>query len=629
MAFVTGDQLRIGDGNGDRQVYLTPRRRAAGLPALERASTGPGGRPGNRSSVAPRLSADGRFAVFESLASNLVPDDTDFASDVLLYDRLSGSLELVSERTARGAGRAVSAAPAISADGGTVAFESTAPDIAPDDIDAVRDVLVLDRGTGDIRRASVGVGGAAPDGDSRAPDLSADGRFVAFTSAASNLVADDTDRRPDAFVRDLVAGTTERVSTTASGGQGGAGSSLVAISGDGSRAAFAAKGSGLVPGASGTEIYVKARAGGDLVALGIDAVATSARYRVDTLDVDFDGCTVAFDLVPLTDDGFVAGPGRAWTRDCADGRFTAAGEPAPGAAPRESSAPAIDAAGRNLVFLTADAAAANAAANAEPEDGNGLADVVLADRGEPCDAGPVTVRRGDWHMLSLPCEPPPDADRVVEVFDELGPGLRSAWTVFTFDPLTGRYVEADADTHLVPGVGFWFIQNVEDEVSLALPEGGNRVPRDTISEACERCGRLHRPAPERGAVAHALEPRRQPLRCRVRGRRRPGHRRERALRRRRRLLARRGGRRRGRRPGVRHALSLGPGAARLRRAERTRRARALERGLAGRARRRAGQPAGGAPAVRRRRLAFRPTWRVSHARPGARRGRARRAIVAR
>jgi hypothetical protein len=151
---------------------------------------------------------------FQSLASNLVSGDNNDVADIFVRDRIAGTTERMSVDSsgtqATGGG---SFTPSISADGRYVAYVSDASNLVSGDTNNKRDVFVHDRQTGETQLVSVGRSGAAANGDSSWPSISGDGRFVAFSSEASNLVAGDTDGADDVFVRDRTAGTTEGVST--------------------------------------------------------------------------------------------------------------------------------------------------------------------------------------------------------------------------------------------------------------------------------------------------------------------------------------------------------------------------------------------------------------------------------
>src|SRR5439155_1734749 len=136
-------------------------------------------------------SADGRYVVFQSFASNLVSGDANGLGDVFVRDRQSGATELVSVATGGAQGNGGSNYPSISADGRYVAFASDASNLVSGDTNGVEDVLVHDLQTGATERVSIATGGAQGNGDSRAPSISADGRYVAFESDAQNLVVLD------------------------------------------------------------------------------------------------------------------------------------------------------------------------------------------------------------------------------------------------------------------------------------------------------------------------------------------------------------------------------------------------------------------------------------------------------
>ena len=195
----------------------------------------------------PTLAADGRFVAFGSDATNLVTGDTNAVSDAFVYDRVTGTTERVSVSSAGAEANGTSFAPAISADGRFVAFPSEATNLVPGDTNGVTDVFVRDRLTGTTERVSVSSAGAEANGTSFAPAISADGRFVAFPSEATNLVPGDTNGATDVFVRDRLTATTDRVSVDSAGAQANDRSDFPAISADGSVVAFVSTATNLVP----------------------------------------------------------------------------------------------------------------------------------------------------------------------------------------------------------------------------------------------------------------------------------------------------------------------------------------------------------------------------------------------
>src|SRR5439155_1436556 len=196
----------------------------------------------------PALSADGRFVAFVSFATNLVAGDTNGATDVFVHDRQTGTTERVSVASDGKKGNDGSRGAALSADGRFVAFHSTPTNLGPGDTNGATDVFVHDRQTGTTERVSVASGGTEGNGFSAGPALSADGRFVAFHSTATNLVAGDTNGKTDVFVHDRQTGTTERVSVASDATQGNNASSYPALSADGRFVAFHSDATNLVAG---------------------------------------------------------------------------------------------------------------------------------------------------------------------------------------------------------------------------------------------------------------------------------------------------------------------------------------------------------------------------------------------
>ena len=207
------------------QKVLAGETAAIGLPGEERfapevVSVTASGRTGNTASEeAGGVSADGRYVVFSSRAANLVAGDANGECDVFVRDRVAFVTAAVSTTPAGDTGAGCSYMPAMSRDGRFVAFSSWAPDLVDGDANPERDVFVRDLVSGDLERVSVPAGGGDADAWSFEPAISGDGRYVAFVSPASNLVPGDTNDASDAFVVDRTAGTIERVSVDTGGGQ--------------------------------------------------------------------------------------------------------------------------------------------------------------------------------------------------------------------------------------------------------------------------------------------------------------------------------------------------------------------------------------------------------------------------
>lgn len=212
----------------------------------------------------PAISADGRHVAFVSAANNLVADDTNDTTDIFVRDRVASTTSRVSVSTAgtQTSLDGVSYAPSISADGRYVAFHSFATNLVSDDTNGfTSDVFVRDRQASATTRVSVSSTGGEGSGDSFAASISADGRYVAFASMAPELVPNDTNDFPDVFIRDLLNGTTTRVSVSSSGVQGNAGSGEPSISANGRYVAFASTAWTLIPHDTNgwTDVFVRDR----------------------------------------------------------------------------------------------------------------------------------------------------------------------------------------------------------------------------------------------------------------------------------------------------------------------------------------------------------------------------------
>ncbi len=277
-----------GDSNGKSDMFV--RDRHAGL--TTRVSVSTSGFEGNGNSSPAGISVDGRFVGFHSNASNLIDGETTPHPELYTHDShtntttkfLDNTIVQLSWHTGRfaveiyhggsngvahvffidiqtgGIRTQVSVSSsgveangncydaAISRNGRVVAFSSEASNLVEGDTNGVRDVFVHDRHTGNTTRVSQNSTGVQGNGYSSGPSISADGRFVVFWSDASNLVEGDTNGVSDVFVHDRQTGITARVSVSSSGGQGNYGSGSASISADGRFVAFDSRASNLVEG---------------------------------------------------------------------------------------------------------------------------------------------------------------------------------------------------------------------------------------------------------------------------------------------------------------------------------------------------------------------------------------------
>jgi Tol biopolymer transport system component len=272
------------------------RDRVTGVTTL--VSVRSNGAKGDGPSEDPKISANGRYVVFESRAANLVPDDGNFAEDVFVHDRRTGKTTLVSRRSDGVIGNEDSGDPSISSDGRYVAFGSDADNLAPKDKNDSEDIFLHDRKTKKTILVSRTPKGAAGNGESEEPSISADGRFVAYESTASNLVGNDRKKDlRDIFVYSVATGKNVLVSRRSNGRQGNGDSQQPYLSANGrwvvfeSEAALAAKdGNGL------EDVYLHDRQTGKtiLISRRPDGAA-SATGESDDARISGDGRFVAFE----------------------------------------------------------------------------------------------------------------------------------------------------------------------------------------------------------------------------------------------------------------------------------------------------------------------------------------------
>ncbi len=283
--------LVVGDTNEASDIFVHDRQTAT----TSRVSVGPGGAQSDGWSDSPVISGDGLFVAFVSDAGNLVADDTNDVYDVFVRDLTAGVTSRVSVASDGTESDAESLYPALSADGRYVAFESAAPNLVTGDTNDFWDVFVHDRQTGTTSRVSVNTGGAEGDGDSFSAAISADGLIVAFESDAK-LVNNDTNNKTDIFVRDRQASTTSRVSVSSNGVQANSDSYAPAISPEGGYVAFSSIAGNLVPGDtnSASDVFLHDRQTGVTNRVSVNNTGVQGDGDSGAVDLSSDGLYVAF-----------------------------------------------------------------------------------------------------------------------------------------------------------------------------------------------------------------------------------------------------------------------------------------------------------------------------------------------
>jgi hypothetical protein len=390
--------LVSGDTNTKSDVFVQDRQTGQ----TTRVSVDSNGTQGNNvgNSIRGSLSADGRFVAFDSEATNLVGADTNSASDVFVHDRQTGQTTLVSVDSTGTQGNSFSYDSSLSSDGRFVVFGSLATNLVSSDTDGDNDIYVHDRQTGQTTLVSVDSNGAQSNSESYGGSLSADGRFVAFESYATNLVGADTNNASDVFVHDRQTGQTTRVSVATDGTQGNSFSNGGSLSADGRFVAFQSVATNLISGDTNTkrDIFVHDRQTGQTTRVSVDSNGTQGNDVSPSAEsLSADGRFILFkssatNLVV----GDTNGVEDAFLHDWQTGQTTrisvaSDGTQGNGAAP---FAAALSADGRFVAFQSV-------ATNLVSGDTNTARDVFVADRGIAYSFAIGVIPTNDPPTLSL------------------------------------------------------------------------------------------------------------------------------------------------------------------------------------------------------------------------------------
>lgn len=294
----SSDATNLVPGDTNRKTDIYARDLGAGTNRL--VSIGLGSAPADGASSFPSMSGDNGLIAFQSVATNLVENDTNRASDIFVAEP-NGAITRVSVGPGGVQANGSSITPSISADGRCVAFASTATNLFPGkpDTNGVPDIYVECDGVVTCR-ASVSSAGVEPDQMSFLPALNADGTIVAFKSNATNLVPGDLNQSADVFVHNCLTGETQRVSV---GDQGQEGNDIAippSISGDGRFVAFGSFASNLLQGQSTggySQVYVRdlVRQTTTLVSSSLDGQPGNGSVPDLPPSITQDGGFVAFD----------------------------------------------------------------------------------------------------------------------------------------------------------------------------------------------------------------------------------------------------------------------------------------------------------------------------------------------
>ncbi|NDJ36922.1 MAG: hypothetical protein GYB64_19905, partial [Chloroflexi bacterium] len=290
--FSAASNLVLEDTNNADDVFVYDRT----TETTTRVSVASDGTQSDADSQYLALAGNGQVVAFQSIATNLVPDDTNGVSDKFVHDRATATTTRVSLSSDGAEADRRSAGPVISADGRAVAFYSEATNLVPDDTNARSDIFVHDRDTGTTTRVSVASDGTQANNSSFDRNISADGRFVAFVSDATNLVPNDTNGARDLFVHDRDTGTTTRVSVASDGTQADAGAGSPTLSADGRFIAFASEATNLVPDDTNNrnDVFLHDRETGTTTRISVAPDGTELDDLSSAPDLSPDGRYVAF-----------------------------------------------------------------------------------------------------------------------------------------------------------------------------------------------------------------------------------------------------------------------------------------------------------------------------------------------
>ena len=266
----------------------------------------------------PTISSDGRYVAFESEANNLVEGDTNNFPDIFVNDRQSGTTKLISIGFDGAPANERNTSPSISSDGRYVVFYSNASNLVNDDNNGYTDVFVYDRQTDQTELVSVSSDGTQGNTNTFSRSISGNGRFVAYASHASNLVADDLNGKEDIFIHDLETGITELISVASDGTQGNDNSGSPSISFDGRYVAFNSYSGNLVDndtndycnyGVTCKDVFVRDRQSGTTERISISSNGAEGNDYSSDPRISIDGRYIAFgskasNLVPWDNNGF-------------------------------------------------------------------------------------------------------------------------------------------------------------------------------------------------------------------------------------------------------------------------------------------------------------------------------------
>ena len=372
VAFAVGNGAFLPGPNGNGHVYLKVRSTGA----IEDPIVTTSGAVSSASATLGELSGDGRYLAFSSDASDLIVGDTNGKRDLFVRDRVGAVTTRVSVSSASVEGNDTSNFGRISSDGRYVAFSSDATNLVTGDGNGKLDVFLRDTQAQTTERVSIGIGGVDANGFSFALDVSDDGRYVLFSSDASNLVAGDLNGADDLFLHDRTLATTELITVSTAGVRSN-GTFIIgaSMSADGSLVVFDSNATNLVVGDTNKkyDIFLRDRNAGTTTRISL---GSSAEANGDSWDptISANGLAIAFEsraknLSPLDPNGHAD----IYLHDVPTGTTTLVSLSCDGiVADLECYRARLSADGLVVGFL-------GGATNLDPADGNGFRDAFSSD----------------------------------------------------------------------------------------------------------------------------------------------------------------------------------------------------------------------------------------------------------
>ncbi|HEX2623506.1 MAG TPA: hypothetical protein VHL11_25270, partial [Phototrophicaceae bacterium] len=296
VAFWSDSNIIVpGDTNNTPDIFVRDRQTSQ----VKIASVASGGTPqANAISYAEMdISTGGNLVVYASDGSNLVNGDTNGVTDVFLYDVGVNQTARISLANGGVQANGRSYRPVISGNGLLVAYRSDATNLVANDNNAQPDIFIYDRVVNQVAQVNLSSSGAQSNAEDPASGIAIndDGKFVAFDSRGSNLVNTDTNNSPDVFVRDRSSGKTIRMSVSTAGSQANGASSLPTISGDGRFVAFMSSASNLVAddSNSASDIFLHDRDTDNDNIFDEDGAISTVRISISTEGAQTNGSSTA------------------------------------------------------------------------------------------------------------------------------------------------------------------------------------------------------------------------------------------------------------------------------------------------------------------------------------------------